>query len=132
MKLDIKQIQKHRKYSEDFKKAVVSAFEGGKYSVCQMERLYGVSNGLIYGWIYKYSTFNKAGIRVVEMKKSNMNKVKMLEQRVRELEQMVGQKQVKIEYLEKMMDLAQSELSIDIKKNSNTPQSTGSGITSKK
>lgn len=102
-------------------------FEGGKYSVPQMERLYGVANGTIYDWIYKYSTFNEPGMRVVEMKKSDMDKVKVLEKKVKELEQMLGQKQVKIEYLEKMIDLAKTELNIDIKKNCNTPQSTTSG-----
>ena len=132
MQLNKKQIHKKRRYSEAFKKSIVSSFEGGKYSVCQMERLYGVANGTIYHWIYKYSTFNQSGMRVVELKKSDMNKVKMLEQRVKELEQMVGQKQVKIEYLEKMIDLAKSELQVDIKKNFSTPQSTGSGATGKK
>jgi transposase-like protein len=132
MRINKKQIQKKRRYSEAFKKTIISAFESGKYSIGQIERLYGVSGQSVYNWIYKYSTFNQSGMRVVELKKSDMNKVKMLEQRVKELEQMVGQKQVKIEYLEKMIDLAKSELQVDIKKNFNTPQSTGSGTTGKK
>jgi transposase len=45
---------------------------------------------------------------------------------------MVGQKQIKIEFLEKMIDLAKDELDIDIKKNYNTLQSTGSVKTFKK
>jgi transposase len=132
MKPNIRLINKHRRYSEEFKKQVVSLFEKGKYSVLQMERLYGVANGRIYDWIYKYSTFNQAGIRVVEMKKSSMDKIKALEQKVKELEQMVGQKQIKIEYLEKMIDLAKTELDIDIKKNYNTPPSATSAAAGKK
>ena len=58
--------------------------------------------------------------------------MKSLEQRVKELERMIGQKQIKIDYLEKMIDIAKDELNIDIKKNSNTPQSTGSAATKKK
>ena len=37
-----------------------------------------------------------------------------------------------IDYLEKMMEIAKDELDIDIKKNFNTSQSTGSGKTKKK
>jgi hypothetical protein len=44
----------------------------------------------------------------------------------------VGQKQIQVDYLEKMIDLAKTDLNIDIKKNYNTPQSVGSGKTSKK
>ena len=55
-----------------------------------------------------------------------------LEQKVKELELAVGQKQIKIDYLEKMIDIAKEELDIDIKKNFSTPQSIGSGIIKKK
>lgn len=132
MKSNLKQIRKHRRYSEEFKKEIVSFFERGKFSVLQIERLYGIGNVLIYRWIYKYSTFNQKGFRVVEMKESNINKVKELELKIRELEQAVGQKQIKIDYLEKMMEIAKAELNIDIKKNFSTPQSTGSANTKKK
>jgi transposase-like protein len=132
MKANLKQIRKHRRYSEEFKKEIVSFFENGKFSVLQLERLYGIDNVLIYKWIYKFSTFNETGFRVVEMKESNIDKVKELERKVRELEQAVGQKQIKIDYLEKMMEIAKNELNIDIKKNFSTPQSTGSASTKKK
>jgi transposase len=44
----------------------------------------------------------------------------------------VGQKQIMIDYLEKMIDLAKETYSIDIKKNSNTPPSGGSKPTGKR
>lgn len=97
-----------------------------------MEKLYGISNSLIYNWIYKFSTFNEKGVRVVEMKDSNIDKLKQLELKIKELEQAVGQKQIKIDYLEKMIDIAKDEFSIDIKKNFNTSQSVGSLKTRKK
>ena len=46
--------------------------------------------------------------------------------RIAELERIVGQKQLNIDYLEKVIELAKEELGIDIKKNSDTPQSGGS------
>jgi predicted RNase H-like nuclease (RuvC/YqgF family) len=65
------------------------------------------------------------------MSESSENKVKQLHEKIKELERTVGQKQIKIDYLEKMIDLAKDDLGIDIKKNSNTPQSVGSGKTKK-
>jgi|SRR5690606_263400 transposase-like protein len=132
MKANLQQVRKLRRYSEEFKKEIVSLYESGKFSVLQLEKFYGINNVSIYNWIYKFSTFNEKGFRVVEMKESSINKVKELEQKVRELEQAVGQKQIKIDYLEKMMDIAKTELNIDIKKNFSTPQSTGSANTRKK
>ncbi len=132
MQANLRKIQKRRVYSEDFKKEIVSLFESGKFSVAQLEKLYGIKNQIIYQWIYKFSTFNEKGYRVVEMKESSINKLKQLEQKIKELEQIVGQKQIKIDYLEKMIDIAKDDLNIDIKKNYNTPQSTGSESIKKK
>lgn len=101
-------------------------------SVLQIEKLYGIGNSLIYRWIYQYSNLNEQGYRIVEMKESSTSKIEQLERRIQELERLVGQKQVTIEYLEKMIDIAKDELQIDIKKNYGTPRSGGSGKTGRK
>jgi transposase len=126
MKANLKVLRKQLRYSDEFKREIVSAYETGTYSVLQLEKLYGVKNVTIYKWIHKFSTFNEKGFRVIEMKESSIDKLKQLEQKIKELEQIVGQKQIKIDYLEKMIDIAKDDLNIDIKKNYNTPQSTGS------
>lgn len=131
MRTNLRELRKNRKYSDEFKKEIVSLFEKGKFSVIQLEKLYGIGNPTIYKWIYKFSTFNEKGFRIVEMKESNFTKLSELEKKVKELEQIVGQKQIKIDYLEKMIDIAKDELNVDIKKNFNTSQSTGSAPTKK-
>ncbi len=131
MKANVKLIRKKRSYSEEFKKSLVSDFEKGKLSVPQLERLHGVDNASIYRWIYKYSTFNEQGYRVVEMKRSSTSKIKELEDRIKELERTVGKKQIMIDYLDKMIDIAKDELDIDIKKKFDTSQSNTSGKTQK-
>ena len=60
------------------------------------------------------------------MKDSNLQKIKELEEKVKLLEQDLGHKQIKIDYLEKMIDLASEDYKIDIEKNSNSPQLDGS------
>jgi transposase-like protein len=111
---------------EDFKLKIVKEYESGRHSVLELEKIYDISNPTLYNWIYKLSKYNKKSIQVVEMKDSQVQKLKELEQKVKDLERIVGQKQIAIDYLEKMIELAEDELKIDIKKNSNTPQSGGS------
>ncbi len=129
MKSNLKHLKKKRVYSEEFKRAIVKDFESGRFSVTQLVRLHGICSVSIYNWIYKFSTFNEKGSRIIEMKNSSTQKMKELEAKIKDLEGIVGRKQITIDYLEKMIDIAKDELNIDIKKNSNTPQSVGSKIT---
>lgn len=121
-----KRIKKKRTFSEDFRKKVVQEYESGEHSVRDMEKIYRLSSSLIYSWIYRYSTYNKKSVQVVEIKDSQMERLKRMEARIKELERAVGQKQMNIDYLEKMIELAKEHYDIDIKKNLNTPQSGGS------
>ncbi len=66
------------------------------------------------------------------MSESSTKKLKDMELRIKELERIVGQKQIKIDYLEKMIELASEQYQVDIKKNFNTPQSSVSGPTEKR
>ncbi|NJW54490.1 transposase, partial [Salinimicrobium oceani] len=118
--------------SDEFKRQIVNDYESGRYSVFQLSKLHGMSRSMIYNWIHKFSTFNEKGYRVVEMKDSSSKKMQELEAKNKELEAALGRKQIQLDYLEKMIELAKSELDIDIKKNYSTPQSTGSGKTKKK
>lgn len=126
MKVNLVEVQKYRQFTEEFKKQIVKDFESGQYSVIELERLHGISNKSIYNWIYKYSTFNKKGYRIVESKLSSSNKVKELEKKVKDLEAALGRKQIMIDYLETMIDVAKDELNYDIKKNYNTLPSANS------
>ena len=115
-----KRISRKRKFSEDFKLKIVKEYESGEFSVVEMAKIYDISFQTIYNWIYKYSKYNKQSIQVVEMKDSQAHKMKQMEARIKELEQTVGKKQMNIDYLEKMIELAEENYEIDIKKNSNT------------
>lgn len=121
-----RRIKHKRLYSEDFKLKVVKAYESGERSVLELVRDYQLREQTVYGWIYRYSEYNKKCIQVVEMKDSQQAKIRALEKKVKELEQAVGRKQISIDYLEKMIELAQEHYAIDIKKNFDTPQPGGS------
>jgi transposase len=125
MKANLKSINKTRRFSDDFKKSIVSEFEKGNFSVLQLSRLHLIHFQTIYKWIYKFSTFNEKGYRIVEMEESTSKKLKDQESRIRELERAVGQKQLKIDYLEKLIEIAGKDLGLDLKKNSDTKPSSG-------
>lgn len=126
MKANLNTIRKRRKYSESFKKQLVKDFESGQFSVLELEKLHGIPGTSIYRWIYKFSTFNQKGYRIVEHNSSSQKKVKELESKIKELEAILGRKQIQIDYLETMMEVAKDQLGIDIKKNYATPPSKGS------
>ena len=126
-----KRVRRKRKFSDDFKLKIVKEYESGEFSVIEMTKFYDISYQTIYNWIYKYSKYNKKSIQVVEMKDSQAYKIKEMEARIKELEQAVGQKQMNIDYLEKMIDLAKEHYDIDIKKNSNSQHYGGSKNTKK-
>lgn len=132
MKPNLVRIRKTRIFSEELKRKIVKEFESGQFSVLQLSKLHRVHFQTIYNWIYKYSSNNEKTIRIVEMKDSSSQKLKELETKVQELERAVGQKQLYIDYMEKMMEIAKDDLGIDIKKNYSTPQSAGLEKTKKR
>ena len=105
-----------RVFSEDFKKARVKEYELGEFTVKEISDLFSVCSENVYRWIYKYSLYNKKGLKVVEMAKSSEQKVKELQKKIAELERLLGQKQIKIDYLETMIEVAKDEFDIDLKK----------------
>ena len=127
-----KRINRKRLYGEDFKKRMVALFESGQRTVLELSKEYDFSKQALYNWVYKYSKYNKKGVQIVEMKDSQNSKIKQLEQQIKELEQTVGRKQIRIDYLEKMFELAQEDYGIDLKKNSTTPPCGGSKTTEEK
>ena len=97
--------------------------------VSELSNLYQVSSQSIYRWLHKYSKHHQKGtIQVVQME-SESQKTKQLLERLAELERIVGQKQLEIDYLEKLVEIGSEELNVDIKKNFGTkcsPTSTAS------
>ena len=118
-----KKLRSKRVFSTEFKKERVQEYESGNYTVNELASLYSVCSQSVYLWIYKYSSYNKKGIKVVEMSESGVKKVKDLQKKIAELERILGQKQIKIDYLEQMVKLAEEDYQIDFKKNLNTLQS---------
>lgn len=114
-----------RYFSEDFKRKKVREIEQNLVSVRQVAREYQVSTTAIYKWIYKYSAHLKKGVKQVVEFKSDTMKITKLREELRGMEQAIGQKQIRIDFLEEVIALAEKEYGIDIKKKfSSTPLSS--------
>jgi transposase len=109
-------IRERRNFSEALKRQIVLDLESKVTRIQESCELYNVDRTSIYRWLYKYSLHHKKGmIQVVQME-SEAEKSKQLYSRVKELEAVVGRKQLEIHYLDRLIDLASDELEYDFKK----------------
>jgi transposase-like protein len=107
----------------------VREYEEGQTTVAQICRCYQVSNAAVYKWIRKYSAHYQQEIVKVVEPKSETNKRLALEERVAELERLLGQKEAQVAYLKKLQQIAEEHYGIDFKKNSASQPSSGSSNT---
>lgn len=111
-----RKLNKRRQFSEQIRRKAVEEFRSGNYTARELADLYHCSPQTIYRWIWKYSPADAPSITVVEISESTDKNVKDLQKKIAELEQMVGRKQIKVDFLEKMIELAEQEYSLDLKK----------------
>jgi len=105
-----------RTFSEEFRRKKVLEIEQKLSTVHDISCEYGVTKAAIYKWIYKYSKHMKKKVRVIVEEESDTRKITLLKQQIAELEQKLGQKQIQIEFMDKIIDLAEETYQIDIKK----------------
>lgn len=120
-------MRRNRYFSQDFKRKKVREIESNLTTVSSVSREYSVSLTSVYRWLYKYSAIRKKGVKMVVEAKSDTAKIEYLRGQLKEAEATVGQKQIKIDFLEKMIELAEREYGIDIKKNTSSRRSSGTG-----
>ena len=121
----------HRYFSEDFKKKKVRELERKITSIPDICRTYSVSRTSVYRWIYKYSVMAKKQVKQVVEAKSDTQRIKVLEARIKELERIVGQKQLLLEFQDKMIEIAEADYGVDIKKKVGSKLSSGTTSTGK-
>lgn len=106
-----------RIFSELIKKQTVGDIERGKCTVTGASRELLVSNQTIYRWIYRYSRYLQKNKVLVVEDKSEVYRSKELERKIMELEAALGRKQIEIELLNKVIELANEAYKTDLKKN---------------
>jgi transposase-like protein len=127
-------------YSISFKLSVVKEIEAGVLSVTRANKQYGIQgNATVINWLRKYGTFdwenqmpsnmpNTQEQRLMELEA----KVKLLEKQKAMLEHQVERADKKAIIFDMMIDLAEKEYNISIRKNSSPEQLTSTEKSTKK
>jgi len=109
-------IRQIKRFSNKVKQDTVRDIEQGKCSVLEASRELQVHHQTIYSWIYKFSSYlSKNKILIVE-DKSEVSKTKELEKLLQETQAALGRKQMEIDLLNKIIEIAGKDLKIDLKK----------------
>ena len=119
----VKRTQKD--YSMSFKLSVVKEVESTDIGLCAIARKYGIqSESTVKRWMEKYGTFDWTNIKGGNMPKSKdqellelKEKVKMLERKNARWEHELEMKDHKVALFDLMIDIAEKDLKVDIRKN---------------
>jgi transposase len=127
-----KQKKEINKYSEEFKWQVVQAVLSGKFSKEEARVAYGIkSNCAILYWMRKYSGnddyrhTNTIASNLVAMHDSK--ETNALKERIKQLEEELRRANLRADLWQKMIEVAEERLKIDIKKKHGAQPSKPSG-----
>lgn len=134
----IKRTQKD--YSLSLKLQIVKEVESGESTITTSRKKYGIqSHGTILNWLRKYGNFDWENQRPYAMEKTPEQRIMELEAEVKLLEKQKAflEKQAyiadkKVIFFDMMIQLAEKEYHIDIRKNSPPEQSITSAVKKKK
>lgn len=129
-----------RDYSTSFKLQVVEEVERGELSITGSLRKYGIqSHGTVLNWLRKFGTFDWENQTPSYMPKSQEQKILELEQKVKLLEKQkaflehqIDRADRKAVLFDMMIDLAEKEFNLPIRKKCLPEQSTVAGKKEKK
>jgi transposase-like protein len=129
----VKRTQKD--YPMSFKLSVVREYEETKASLRELTRKYGIQgHNTIRKWINKFGTSDWQNLTLQPMAKTKdqellelREKVKVLERKNARLEKELEQKDMKAEFFDLMIEIAEEEYGVDIRKKCSPGQSDDTG-----
>lgn len=104
-----------RVFSEGFKRDKVRLYETGKMTVSQMSRLYDISETGLYKWIDKYRLTPRSQRIVIETD-SDYLELLGLQKRVENMERLIGNQQILLDYKSSLLKAASEHYEEDIEK----------------
>jgi transposase-like protein len=123
-------IKRERKfYSEEFKARALAAYRNSNASMLMVAERFGLSKNTFSSWVFRKRTSSNtkkrdklAALNALTMTKEELSEEAMKE-RIRELEYQLSVEKIRSESLSKMIEIAERELKIDIRKKSGAKQS---------
>lgn len=123
--------RRQRRFSDNFKMQKVREIETGQTKVSEICSQYQVASKNVYLWVDKFGSMKNKKERMVVETDSDTRQLIDLKKRLSELERIIGQKQIVIDFQNKMIDLAEENYGVDIKKKFFSTPSSTSGKTEK-
>lgn len=119
--------RRRRHFSENFKRQKVKEIAQGLIKVMDICKQYEVASISVYRWINLYGSMEEKKERVIVESESDTKQLLELKKRLAELERIIGQKQILIDFQSKMIDIAEETYGVDIKKKFSIPPFSNSG-----
>jgi transposase len=108
-------------YSDSLKREIIREVKTGFLSKIEARRKYDIpGSSTIIGWIRKFDDERSNNRQIMDYKQSDKE---ALIKRIKELERKLEDEQIRSEGLSKMIDIAEDQLKISIRKKSATKQS---------
>lgn len=112
--------RRRRVFVEELKQKKVREIEQKITTIAEISRQYEVRESNVSKWLIKYGSNYMKGVRTIVESESDTRKILDLKAKVAELERIIGQKQVQIDFKEKMIEIAEQAYGVDIKKKFDT------------
>lgn len=115
--------RKRRHFSESFKRKKVQEIESGQTKIADLCRQYDTVRGTIYQWLNKYGSMKTKKERLVIETESDTQELIALKKENAHLKMIIGEKQIQIDFKDKMIEIAEDHYGVDIKKKFETSPS---------
>jgi transposase-like protein len=119
--------RRQRHFSENFKKEKVKEIEIGLSKISDICKQYEVTATNVYRWISKFGSMKHKQERIIVECQSDTKELLELKKKVAELERIIGQKQILLDFKDKMIEIAEETYHVDIKKKFSTKPSDTTG-----
>lgn len=121
--------RRRRRFSDSLKIQKVRELETGKTKISELCKQYEVTATNVYRWLNKFGTMKDKKERLIVETESDTKQLLALKKKVAELERIIGQKQILIDFKDKMIEIAEETYGVDIKKKFSTQPYKTSGKT---
>jgi len=119
--------RQRRHFSESFKLQKVREIELGITKISEICKEYEVSDSAVRRWLDKFGLMKNKKERLIVETESDTRQLLELKKKIADLERSLGQKQVLLEFKDKMIEVAEEMYGVDIKKKLSTQLSKESG-----
>lgn len=108
--------RKRRNFSESFKRKKVQEIESGQTKIADLCRQYDTNRSSVYKWLNKYGNMKTKKERLIIETESDTKQLIALKKQIAELKMLLAEKQIQIDFKDKMIEIAEDMYNVEIKK----------------